>query len=158
MNDRIDRIINEPWMAEVSDIIEIASRKGITLTPRDIKGHRDYTIDGMEWYEWLDAMTENSSDTTTTQEVRYIELFGHHNGIEILLSTDDPRATAGITTQADGWTYHEYEVSDRKGSPYVVVSFHHDRTGRVLGAYWWSEARTAGPDEFPAIRNVLKFN
>jgi hypothetical protein len=55
---RIDRLQAEPWLAEVSDVIELAGRKGVQLTPRDIRGQRgDYTIDGTEWWAWLDAMT-----------------------------------------------------------------------------------------------------
>lgn len=48
----------EPWMAEVSDIIRIAADKGVILAPGDIKGPPgDHVIDGMEWWAWLDAMT-----------------------------------------------------------------------------------------------------
>lgn len=57
---RIDRLTSEPWLAEVSDIITLAGRKGVTLTPSDIKGRPgDFLIDGMEWWAWLDAMTQN---------------------------------------------------------------------------------------------------
>ncbi|WP_327292470.1 hypothetical protein [Streptomyces sp. NBC_01198] len=57
---RADRIAAQPWLAEVDDIITIAERKGVTLTPGDIKGQPgDYTIDGLEWWAWLDAMTED---------------------------------------------------------------------------------------------------
>lgn len=58
--DRIDRLTADPWRAEVSDIIAVAARKNVVLTPGDIKGQPgDYTIDGMEWWAWLDAMTQD---------------------------------------------------------------------------------------------------
>jgi hypothetical protein len=48
---------DKPWLAEVPDIIELASRKGVSLTAGDVTGMPgDYTIDGMEWYEWIDAI------------------------------------------------------------------------------------------------------
>lgn len=57
---RIDRLTDEPWLAEVGDIIELATRKGVQLTPNDVKGcPGDYTIDGMEWWAWLDGMTQD---------------------------------------------------------------------------------------------------
>jgi hypothetical protein len=58
--NRIDRLTDEPWRAEVSDIITLADRQGVTLTPGDIKGQPgDFTIDGMEWWAWLGAMTQS---------------------------------------------------------------------------------------------------
>ncbi|MFC5799135.1 hypothetical protein [Streptomyces formicae] len=57
---RIDRLADEPWLAEVGDIVELATRKGVQLTPNDVKGRPgDYTIDGMEWWAWLDGMTQD---------------------------------------------------------------------------------------------------
>jgi hypothetical protein len=57
MGSRIDRVEDKPWLAEVSDIVELAFRKGVSLAAGDIKGlPGDYTIDGMEWYEWLDVI------------------------------------------------------------------------------------------------------
>jgi hypothetical protein len=57
--NRIDRIADQPWLAEVSDIIALAARQSVQLSPRDIKGQPgDFTIDGMEWWAWLDAMTQ----------------------------------------------------------------------------------------------------
>lgn len=56
---RTERITTEPWLAEVSDIIALAAREGVTLSARDIKGMPgDFTIDGMEWWAWLEAMTQ----------------------------------------------------------------------------------------------------
>jgi len=58
--NRIDRLTDEPWLAEVSDILTLAEREGLTLAPSDIRGRSgDYVIDGMEWYAWLDAMTQD---------------------------------------------------------------------------------------------------
>lgn len=58
--NRLDRVANEPWIATQEEIIELAARKGVQLTPRDIKGQRDdLSIDGMEWWAWLDAMTQS---------------------------------------------------------------------------------------------------
>lgn len=57
--NRIDRIADQPWLAEVPDIIALAARKGVRLSPSDIKGPSgDYVIDGMEWWAWLDAMAQ----------------------------------------------------------------------------------------------------
>lgn len=57
---RIDRLMAEPWLAEVSDIIALGARKGVQLSPGDIKGQLgDFTIDGMEWWSWLEAMTQS---------------------------------------------------------------------------------------------------
>lgn len=74
MTDRINRLSAEPWLAEVTDIVTLAAQQGVTLSPRDIKGASgDYTIDGMEWYEWLTAMTEEKSSANT---VRWIQTDG----------------------------------------------------------------------------------
>ena len=57
---RIDRLADEPWLAEVSDVVPLAERQGLRLAPSDVNGRSgDYVIDGMEWYAWLDAMTQD---------------------------------------------------------------------------------------------------
>ena len=58
--NRIDRLTDEPWLAEVADIVTLATRAGLTVTPSDVKGRSgDYVIDGTEWYAWLEAMTRD---------------------------------------------------------------------------------------------------
>jgi hypothetical protein len=91
-------------------------------------------------------------------KVRYTPFVGNQAGRTVTLNSDDPYATTGITTRADGWTYCEYDVRDRKDGPLVVVSVHHDVTGHVIGVYEWATARVARPDEFPALRECLSFD
>jgi hypothetical protein len=48
----------------MNEFIEMAARRGITLTPDDFvweEGMGGWTLDGMEPSEWLDAMTEDES-------------------------------------------------------------------------------------------------
>lgn len=56
---RLLRIADKPYLAETGDIIALAACRGVAVTERDIKGQPgDYTIDGMEWFAWLDAVTQ----------------------------------------------------------------------------------------------------
>ncbi|MEU0912120.1 hypothetical protein [Streptomyces althioticus] len=102
MNERLNRIAREPWMAEAKDILAIAEHKGVKLGEWDIRGVLGaYTVGGVEWYVWL-ALEEPSQEDAFFVEYEDTET--------------EERRTKGYLTELDavrGWNAFERYVNTR---------------------------------------------